>query len=95
MLTLLQIADIVSAGNLAHLDDDTLNDACHCVVATRDPSFMGEEPHLRMNVDDCGIEETVLIKLDNALWREVETRNDARVAARWHQSPPVALPLAA
>lgn len=94
MLTIAQIAAVVAAGALAQLTDEQVSDAGHSVQFAMDPTFLGDEPHLRHEVDACGLAETDLLVLDGAVWAETARREEIRIEANWRQGP-VALPLAA
>lgn len=82
MLTVAQIAAVVAAGTLGQMSDRTLSDASQSVVFAIDPFHMGEEPHLVVHVDACGLGETELHALDQSLWAELAVREDARHATR-------------
>lgn len=81
MLTVAQIAAAVAAGTLGQMTEQTLSDASQSVIFALDPFHMGEEPHLVHRVDACGLAETELHALDQSLWAELATREDARHAA--------------
>lgn len=91
MLTIAQIAATAGSGMLGTLSDAVLDDACNHVLLARDPAHLGEEPHLRHTVDDCGVGDEALASLDQALWAEASRRHAARHAARWHARPPARL----
>lgn len=88
MKTIAQIATIVLQGQISLLSDNDLQDANHAVQFAIDPCHLGDEPHLRCEVDSCGISEDQLIVMDQVLWAEVAKRNDARIEANWRQGPP-------
>lgn len=90
MLTIAQIAAVVAAGLVGQMSDRSLNDASYSVLFAIDPKHMGDEPHLVVNVDPCGLGDEALHDLDQALWAELARREDAR-----HAALAAALPLAA
>jgi len=99
MLTIATIAAAVAAASLGQLPDQVLTDASHCIMFAIDPAHMGEEPHLRCEVDPCGLDDAALHALDQALWAERAVREDARWAAADAERRAIvashALPLAA
>lgn len=80
MLTVAQIAAVVASATLAALPAQTLADAEMTMRFAMDPAWLGEEPHLRHEVDPCGLTPEALVALDQALWAEMAAREDARHA---------------
>jgi hypothetical protein len=99
MLTIAHIAAAVAAATLGQMPDQVLTDASHSVMFAIDPAAIGEEPHLRCEVDPCGLDDVALHALDQALWAELAAREDLRWqaadAARREIMASHALPLAA
>lgn len=100
MLTIAAIAALALSGSLPTLDDSTLRDAQYSVLFARDPAHMGDEPHLRHEVDACGLDDDTLVTLDCAIWAELAIREDRATDARMASigaigSFDMALPLAA
>ena len=75
------IATIVAGGMLTTQSRDWLDSASHEVMSARDPQHMGSEPHLRCDVDPCGLDDDGLQALDQAIWTELAAREDARRAS--------------
>ena len=99
MLTIAQIAAAVAAASLGQLSDEAIADARHAVMFAIDPAALGEEPHLRCEVDPCGLDDAALHALDQAVWAEAAAREEARWssqdAARRDAMAALRLPLAA
>jgi hypothetical protein len=74
LLTIAQIDSIVLSGTLATLSLGQLSDAHHAVLSARDPAHMGEEPHLRCEVDACGLDDDRLVEIESTLWIEQDSR---------------------
>lgn len=81
MLTIVQIAAAVAAATLGQMPDQALTDASYSVLFAINPAHMGDEPHLRCEVDACGLDDVALHALDQALWAERALREEARWAA--------------
>lgn len=81
MLTVAAIAAMVASASLPTLSDRALSDAQHAVLFARDPAHLGDEPHLRCEVDACGLTDQALVALDQAVWAEMTVREDARTSA--------------
>lgn len=75
------IATIVAGGMLPAQTREWLDSASYEVVFARDPQHLGSEPHLRCEVDACGLDDDALQQLDQAIWTELAVREDARRAA--------------
>lgn len=82
LLTIAQIDSIVLSGTLATLSGQQLSDAHHAVLFARDPAHMGEEPHLRCEVDACGLDDDRLVEIESTIWIEQDRR-------QWHAEEPV------
>lgn len=95
MLTIAQIAQIVTDGGVANLSDQTLHDAGQAVLFARDPAHLGDEPHLRFEVDNCGIDDDTLVEIEQVIWAERNKREEARHATMWLQGSAAPLKLAA
>ena len=78
MPTIAQIAAAVAAATLGQIPDQALTDASHSVMFAIDPAALGEEPHLRCEVDPCGLDDAALHVLDQALWAEIASREELR-----------------
>lgn len=94
MLTIAQISAVVAAGSLPFIVEQALGDAQMTVALALDPCWIGEEPHLRCDVDRAGLDDAALHTLDQAVWAEMAARNEARHAAG-DPTTIFALPLAA
>ncbi len=77
LLTIAQIDNIVKQGGLGALSATQLSDAHHAVLFARDPAHLGEEPHLRCEVDACGIHDDRLVDIESVLWIESDARERA------------------
>ena len=88
MLTLAQIDSAVRNSVLSTMSQDDLDDAGHDVLFARDPAWLGEEPHLRCDVDPCGLNDDRLCEIEQAIWAE-KNRRQKRPAI------PFELPMAA
>jgi hypothetical protein len=99
MLNIAQIAAVVAAATIGQLPDQVLTDARHTVMFAIDPAALGEEPHLRCEVDACGLDDAALHSLDQAVWAECAKREEVRWQAmdadRRAAMESFALPLAA
>lgn len=94
MMTIAQIAETFLSGTIPLLSSSDLSDAQHAVLFARDPAHLGDEPHLRCEVDACGQSDEQLVQIDQALWAEIAIREERAHAARWQKGPSI-LPLAA
>jgi len=72
------IATIVAGGMLPAQSREWLDAASYEVQFARDPQTLGSEPHLRCEVDACGLDDDALQVLDQAVWTELAVREDAR-----------------
>lgn len=75
------IATIAAAGMMSAQTREWLDTASYEVQFARDPQTLGSEPHLRFEVDSCGLDDDALQILDQAVWAELAVREDARHAA--------------
>lgn len=81
MLTIAQIDRSVSTGTLTAMNEDQLNEAGNVVLFARDPAWLGEEPHLRCEVDACGLDDDRLCDIEQAIWTEKNRRQEMAPAA--------------
>lgn len=88
MLTIAQIDNAVRNCVLSTMSQDDLDDAGHAVLFARDPAWLGEEPHLRCDVDDCGLDDERLCEVEQAIWAEKNRRQE-------QPAVPFELPMAA
>jgi len=79
LLTIAQIDTLVKQDRLATLSGVQLSDAHHAVLFARDPAHLGEEPHLRCEVDACGIDDDRLVAIESVLWIESDRRRNAAI----------------
>jgi len=77
LLTIAQIDTIVKQDGLGSLTTDQLSDAHDAVLFARDPSHLGEEPHLRHDVDACGLDDDRLVDIESIIWIESDARRRA------------------
>ena len=70
MLTISRIDDCARLGNLPAMSDADLDEAGHAVLFARDPAWLGEEPHLRCDVDPCGLDDDRLCEIEQEIWAE-------------------------
>lgn len=82
MLTIAAIAALAVSNALPTLSDEALKDAQYTVLFARDPAHLGDEPHLRHEVDACGLDDDALVDLERAVWAELAVREDRSVTAR-------------
>lgn len=87
MISIAQIAIIVSSGLVGTMPTNKLTDAHYQVMFARDPAFLGEEPHLRHEVDPCGHTDEELVAMEQVIWTEMQAREEARIAAVWGRNP--------
>lgn len=80
LLTIAQIDSIARDGSVRTLTDGQLSDAHHAVLFARDPAHLGEEPHLRCEVDACGVDDDRLVEIEGVLWAESARRNETAPA---------------
>lgn len=81
LLTIAQIDSIVRGGTTGSLTSTQLSDAHHAVLFARDPAHLGEEPHLRCEVDPCGLDDDRLVEIESVLWIESDRRQRQAVPA--------------
>ena len=74
--TMAQIDAMAVAGALCFLSDIALNDALNGVAFAINPETLGNEPHLRCEVDRCGLTEERLKEIESLLWADASRRND-------------------
>ena len=70
MLAISQIDDCARLGHLSTMSDTDLDDAGHAVLFARDPAWLSEEPHLRCDVDPCGLNDDRLCEIEQEIWAE-------------------------
>lgn len=80
MLTIAQISAAVACSGLVAMPERVLADAAQTVVFAIDPAHLGEEPHLRFEIDACALDDAALHALDQAIWAERAARENARWA---------------
>lgn len=95
MLTVAQIAVAATLGTLSFVHPQALSDAQMTLACAIDPCWIGEEPHLRMEIDRCGLEDDALVSLEQQVWAELARRKDAEPALPSFDNDDFALPLAA
>lgn len=95
MLTIAQIAAAASLGTLSFIHPRALDDASMTIACAIDPCWIGEEPHLRVDIDRCGLDDDALVALEQKVWAELARRNAAQQAVETFDDIAFDLPLAA
>lgn len=85
--TMAQIDAIATAGACCFLSDVALNDALNGVAFAIDPETLGNELHLRCEVDRCGLTEERLKEIESLLWADASRRNDMAAPMRLDGGP--------
>lgn len=76
MFSIAQIDQAARSNALIAMSQSDLDDAGHAVLFARDPAWLGEEPHLRCDVDPCGLDDDRLCEIEQAIWAEKNRRQD-------------------
>lgn len=81
MLTVAQIAAAATLGTLSFVHPQALSDASMTLACAIDPCWIGEEPHLRVDIDRCGLDDDTLASLEQTVWAELARRRDLQPAS--------------
>lgn len=76
-ISMRQIDAVVLADAMRFLSEDALADAVQGISFAIDPQHLGPDPHLRCEVDRCGLSVARLQEIDSVLWTEIARRSES------------------